>query len=43
MIQKISQAAFGTIERWDEIWMANLEAIQDPRVLTVGTMLLIPR
>ncbi len=41
-MQKISQAAFGTIERWDDIWIQNLERIEDPRFLRAGTTLRIP-
>jgi nucleoid-associated protein YgaU len=41
-IQKISQAAFGTIERWDDIWIRNLERIEDPRFLRTGMTLQIP-
>lgn len=41
-IQKISQAAFGTIERWTDIWFENFERIEDPRFLRSGMKIQIP-
>ena len=41
-IQKIALAAFGTTERWPDIWFANFERIEDPRFLRQGMKLSIP-
>jgi nucleoid-associated protein YgaU len=41
-IQKISQSAYRTIERWTDIWFANMERISDPRELRPGMTLDIP-
>lgn len=41
-IQKISQAAYKTIERWTDIWFANMERISDPRDLRPGMTIDIP-
>ena len=41
-IQKISQSAYRTIERWTDIWFANMERISDPRDLREGMTINIP-
>ena len=41
-IQKISQSAYKTIERWTDIWFANMERISDPRDLRPGMTIDIP-
>jgi len=42
-IQRISQSAYKTIERWTDIWFANMERLEDPRVLPEGLTLEIPK
>jgi nucleoid-associated protein YgaU len=42
-IQRIAQAAYGSIERWPDVWVENLEVIPDPKRLPVGTQIRIPR
>ncbi len=42
-IQKISRSAYRTIERWTDIWFANIERIPDPRNLLEGMTLEIPK
>ena len=41
-IQKISQSAYKNIERWTDIWFANMERISDPRTLRPGMTIQIP-
>ena len=41
-IQKISQSAYRSIERWTDIWFANMERITDPRDLRPGMKIEIP-
>ncbi len=41
-IQQISRTAYGTIERWVDIYVANLEVLSNPRQLSAGTVLRLP-
>lgn len=41
-IQQISRSAYGTIERWVDIYVANLETLDNPSVLSAGTVLRLP-
>ena len=41
-IQRIAQAAYRTIERWPDIWFANMERLSTPEQLPVGLKLDIP-
>ena len=39
---KIAQQYYGTGTRWDEIYQANRDTIQDPNAIWVGQVLVIP-
>jgi len=41
-IQKIARAAYGSSERWPDIWFENMEAISDPEHLSVGLTIQLP-
>ncbi len=42
-IQRIAKAAYGTVERWPDIWFENMERIDDPSRLGTGIELRLPR
>ena len=43
IISSISKQAYGTIERWPEIWASNLGAIPDPDNLMAGRKIFLPK
>jgi nucleoid-associated protein YgaU len=42
-LSTISKRAYGTIERWPEIWARNLSAVPDPDDVQPGTRIFLPR
>jgi LysM repeat protein len=38
----ISKRAYGTTDRWHEIWLANYSTLEDPSMVPAGTRLRIP-
>jgi nucleoid-associated protein YgaU len=42
-LPEISRRAYGKIDRWHEIWLANFERIDDPDRLASGTRLSLPK
>ena len=40
--ERISKRVYGTIERWPDIWVANLEAVPDSDRIPAGTVLKLP-
>jgi nucleoid-associated protein YgaU len=42
-IQSIAKAAYGSIERWPDIWFENMERISNPDELASGVEISIPR
>ena len=41
-IQSIAKAAYGSIDRWPDIWFENMERISDPEDLATGIEISIP-
>ncbi len=39
----IAQLAYGTTERWTDIWLANRETVPDPEKVEAGTVLALPK
>jgi nucleoid-associated protein YgaU len=42
-LPEIARRAYGKIDRWHEIWLANFDRIDDPDRLAAGTRLNLPR
>ncbi len=42
-LSRISKDAYGTIDRWPELWARNLSVIDDPDAPTVGAKIFIPK
>ena len=42
-LSAIAQEVLGDVNRWQEIWEANKQAIPDPNAIQVGQEILIPK